>query len=85
MVIKNTNTMEKLNIKPSTHQHRLSYNEWVKEFRVSSGYVEPTKYFQGNNPSMEPIGVAKYLYESELERFIRVSRIHLRKIFSLMK
>ncbi len=77
--------MEKLNVKHSIHQHKLSYNEWVKEYRVGSGYIEPTKYYQGNNPSMKPIGVAKYLYESEFEKFIRVSRIYLRKTFSLMK
>lgn len=83
IVIKNTNTMEKLNVNPSTHQHRLSYNDWVKEFKVGSGYVEPTKYFEGHkNWSMEPIGVCRHLYESELERFFRVLYYKIRRMFS---
>jgi hypothetical protein len=26
----------------------MTFNEWVKEYNVSSQYVEPTKYYQGN-------------------------------------
>lgn len=79
--------MNKLNIKPSNDKPSLSFNDWVKELNVSRCYVEPTKYFEGNNPnwSMEPIGVCRYLYENEVERFIRVSRIYLRKLFSLFR
>ena len=51
----------------------MSYNEWVKKFNVSSGYIEPTKFYQGN-PScgIQPIGVAKVLDESPFERFVRI-------------
>jgi phage host-nuclease inhibitor protein Gam len=65
--------MEKLNVRPSKYKHRLTYNEWTKEFRVGSGYVEPSKLYQGN-PScgIRPIGVAKYLEETPIERFIRL-------------
>lgn len=65
--------MEKLNVKPSKYKHKLSYNEWAREFRVGSGYVEPSKLYQGN-PScgIRPIGVAKVLDESPIERFLRI-------------
>ena len=26
----------------------MTYNEWVKEFRVSSAYIKPTNYYQYN-------------------------------------
>ena len=29
----------------------LSFNEWSEKFNVSSKYIEPTKYFQGNPSS----------------------------------
>jgi hypothetical protein len=32
-------------------ERELTYNEWVEKYKVSSGYVEPTKYFQGNPSS----------------------------------
>ena len=52
------NQENKLRVKLSTFQTDLSFNEWVKRYKVGSGYVEPTKYFQGN-PScgIHPIGV----------------------------
>jgi hypothetical protein len=69
----NLNDMEKLNVKPSKYKHRMSYNEWTKEFRVGSGYVEPPKLYQGN-PScgIRPIGVAKVIDETPFEKFVRV-------------
>lgn len=65
--------MEKLNVKPSKYKHKLSYNEWAREFRVGSGYVEQPKLYQGN-PScgIRPIGVAKVINESPFERFVRI-------------
>lgn len=39
---------KKLRVKQSTFQTTLSFNEWVDKYGVSSGYIEPTKYFQGN-------------------------------------
>lgn len=38
----------KLKVKPSKFKSPLTFNEWVEKYKVSSGYVEPTKYFQGN-------------------------------------
>lgn len=39
---------KKLRVKESTFQTNLSFNEWVEKYNVGSGYIEPTKYFQGN-------------------------------------
>jgi hypothetical protein len=39
---------KRLRVKYSTFQTEMSFNEWVSKYGVSSGYVEPTKYFQGN-------------------------------------
>ena len=39
---------KKLKIKSSIFQTPLSFNEWVVKYKVSSQYVEPTKYFTGN-------------------------------------
>jgi hypothetical protein len=43
----------KLKVKPSDFKKTLSFNEWVVKYRVSSCYVEPTKYYQGNAGSPE--------------------------------
>jgi hypothetical protein len=41
-----------LNIQSSTQPKQpLSYNEWSQKFGVSTKYIEPTKYFQGNPSS----------------------------------
>lgn len=39
---------EKLRVKYSEFKTDLTYNEWVEQYRVSSDYIEPTKYYQGN-------------------------------------
>jgi hypothetical protein len=39
---------KKLRVKESTFQTSLTFNEWVEKYNVSSGYIEPTKYYQGN-------------------------------------
>jgi len=38
------------NLKVTTNkfENPLTFNEWVEMYKVSSAYVEPTKYFQGN-------------------------------------
>ena len=43
---------KKLRVIPSKFKSTLTFNEWVKEYGVSSQYVEPTKYFQGNAGSL---------------------------------
>jgi hypothetical protein len=37
-----------LKVRPSKFKSTLTFNEWVEKYKVSSGYIEPTKYFQGN-------------------------------------
>ena len=39
---------KKLKVRPSDFKTTLSFNEWVTKYNVSSGYIEPTKYYQGN-------------------------------------
>jgi hypothetical protein len=39
---------KKLKVKLSNFQTPLSFNEWVMKYKVSSQYVEPTKYFTGH-------------------------------------
>ena len=49
------NTMEyptkELRVKKSEHTHQMSFNEWSDKLGVSTMYVEPTPYFQGNPPN----------------------------------
>jgi len=41
--------MEKLKLMSVVQPtEQLSQEEWFNQFGVSSGYVKPTKYFQGN-------------------------------------
>lgn len=42
---------EKPTIKTTSSEPRLSFNEWSEQLKVSSNYIEPTKYFQGNPSS----------------------------------
>lgn len=37
-----------LKVTTSKFENPLTFNEWVEMYNVSSAYVEPTKYFQGN-------------------------------------
>ena len=39
---------KKLKVKTINFESRLTFNEWVEKYKVSSAYIEPTKYFQGN-------------------------------------
>jgi len=65
--------MNNLKLKETKYTHRMNYNEWVKEFNVGSGYIQPTKYYQGNvGPGIKPIGVANYLTEKSFQRFFRI-------------
>lgn len=48
MSTQNQTEEKKLRVKLSTFQTDLTFNEWVEKYGVSSGYAEPTKYFQGN-------------------------------------
>jgi len=58
---------KKLRVKLSTFQTPMTFNEWSDKFGVSSKYIEPTKYFQGNPSSgFEPLEVSI----SPIERLI---------------
>ena len=60
----NQKKMEKTN----ETKRELTYNEWVMKYNVSSNYVEPTKYYQGNPSSgFKPIEI-----ETTFQRFIRL-------------
>lgn len=37
-----------LRVKKSNHKHQMSFNEWSEKLGVSTMYVPPTPYFQGN-------------------------------------
>lgn len=45
----NLNGAKKLLVKTSYPKSEISFNEWAKEYKVSSMYQPPMKYFQ-NNP-----------------------------------
>ena len=49
---------KKLKVKTINFETSLTFNEWVEKYKVSSAYIEPTKYFQGN-PScgVKPINI----------------------------
>jgi hypothetical protein len=49
-------------------KRELTYNEWVEKYKVSSGYVEPTRYFEGNPSS----GFSPIETETTLQRFFRL-------------
>jgi hypothetical protein len=66
--------METLNEKPTfkttTSEPRLSFNEWSEQLKVSSNYIEPTKYFQGNPSSgIPPMKETKNFVERFMELF----------------
>ena len=55
------NQENRLRVKLSTFKSDLSFNEWVEKYNVSRDYVEPTKYFQGNNSSgYKPLGIEEH-------------------------
>lgn len=52
-MLENNQEQKKLRVKLSTFQTTLTFNEWVEKYNVSSGYIEPTRYFQGNAGSRQ--------------------------------
>jgi hypothetical protein len=64
----------KLNVKTSYHERELTFNEWVEKYKVSSDYVEPTKYFQGN-PSSGFVPMEMSI--SPLERFFNLFSVKM--------
>ena len=51
--MENNQEQKRLRVRLSTFQTNLSFNEWVEKYNVSSGYIEPTRYFQGNAGSRQ--------------------------------
>lgn len=47
----NVNAPQNLKVKVSEFKASMTFNEWSEKFNVSSRYIEPTKYFQGNPSS----------------------------------
>lgn len=59
---------KKLRVTPSKFKSTLTFNEWVEKYRVSSGYIEPTKYFQGNPGSPRITMDTKMEFDSSFYR-----------------
>lgn len=67
------NNQDHLKQSLQTLEKPLTYSEWCDKFNVSSHYIEPTKYFQGNPSSgFQPLEVSspierlmKYLFSKE--------------------
>jgi hypothetical protein len=66
---------KKLRCKMSTFKTDLSFNQWVEKYKVSHGYIEPTKYYQ-NNPSC---GITPY---APKEKFMDIVRRNLVSLFA---
>ena len=50
-------TQNKLRVSKVTHPSvATGYAEWLEEFRVSSRYLKPTPYFQGNELNFSVYG-----------------------------
>lgn len=59
----------------------LSFNQWCEKFEVGARYIEPINLYPKNPSSgIEPM---VELYETSLERFVRVLLIHLKGIFKI--
>ena len=52
----------------NTNKRELTFNEWVMMYNVSSGYVEPTRLFQGNPSS----GFKPMETETTIQRFLKL-------------
>jgi len=63
---------KKLKVKYSTFKSPLSYNEWAKQYKVSSLYEERTPYYTGNLTTWEPQSKSS-LYQSVEDLFPRKS------------
>lgn len=59
---------KELRVKKSEQKPPMSFNEWSEKFGVSSKYIEPTKYFQGNPSS----GIPPLKVESPIEKFFKM-------------
>lgn len=66
------NQDEKTSVKVVNTNRPLTFNEWSEKYNVSSRYVEPTKYFQGNPSSgIKPMK----MHLNPIERFLNLFSI----------
>jgi hypothetical protein len=75
---------KKLKVKTINFERRLTFNEWVEKYKVSSAYVEPTKYFQGNPGSPRITMDTKMEYMSSRESSADRKSNLLGKLMSLI-
>jgi len=59
---------KKLKVTTSKFKNPLTFNEWVEMYKVSSAYIEPTKYFQGNAGSPRVTMDTRYEFDSSFYR-----------------
>ena len=59
---------KKLKVTTSKFKNPLTFNEWVEKYKVSSQYIEPTKYFQGNAGSPRITMDTKMEFDSSFHR-----------------
>ena len=58
----------KLKVTTSKFKNPLTFNEWVEKYKVSSAYIEPIKYFQGNAGSPRITMDTRYDFDSSFDR-----------------
>lgn len=75
---------KKLKVKTINFERRLTFNEWVEKYKVSSAYVEPTKYFQGNPGSPRITMDTKMEYMSSRESSANRKSNLIGKLMSLI-
>ncbi len=75
---------KKLKVRTINFERRLTFNEWVEKYKVSSAYVEPTKYFQGNPGSPRITMDTKMEYMSSRESSANRKSNLIGKLMSLI-
>jgi hypothetical protein len=66
----NQSEEKKLKVKLGNFDRPLTFNEWSEKYNVSSRYVEPTKYFQGNpSGGIKPMEMSVSPFERLVEFF----------------
>lgn len=69
---KNVNAPENLKVKVSKFKSDLSFNEWAKQYRVGSQYVQPQPLFQGNPSAGIRPQISRPTFWEELKRLLLI-------------
>jgi hypothetical protein len=69
---KNVNAPENLRVKVSKFKSPLSFNEWAKQYRVSSQYTEYQPLFQGNPSAGINPQISRPTFWQELRRLLLI-------------